>query len=356
MTRRTRLQVTRLEDRDVPAGLPGLIAVGSGPGVESRVQVYDAQSSGLRYEINPFPGFSGGVTVASGDVTGDGTPDIVVGAGPGGPPVVGVFDGVNGAAIAVFNAYEPTFRGGVNVSAADFNADGKADIVIGSGVGGGPRVRILNGATLVPIRDVFVYESTFRGGVNVAAGDVTGDGVPDIATSTGAGGGPRVVVLSGTNLAPVASFFVFDPASRAGFNAAVGDVNADGRADIVAGAGPGDQARVRVFSGKTLVVLADFFVNPAFNNLSGIPYISGDAGVRVAVSDVNGDKIGDVVAAKGPGSTPTLHFYQITAVNPTTNALIPTIREVRQQQAFNPFYGNGLTVGASDNTGDPFAP
>ena len=50
-------------------------------------------------------------------------------------------------------------------------------------IGGGPRVRVLDGLTLEVIRDTFVYESTFRGGVSVAAGDVNGDGTPDVITS-----------------------------------------------------------------------------------------------------------------------------------------------------------------------------
>jgi hypothetical protein len=356
MSRRTRLEVARLEDRDVPAtAIAGIIAVGSGPGTESQVQVYDAQSGALKFTFDPFPGFAGGVSVASGNITGDAVPDIVVGAGPGGGPEVRIFDGTNGNQLATIMAYEDTFRGGVNVSVADFNKDGRADIAIGTGVGGGPRVRIISGATLKPLRDVLVYEPSFRGGVNVAVGDINGDGIADIATSTGAGGGPRVVVFNGANLAPIASFFAFDPSSRNGFNIAVGDVNADGRADIVTGAGAGDPGQVKVFSGKNLAVLASFFVTNSFNSLGGIPYISGDAGIRVAVSDVNGDLIGDVVTAKGPGSEPRLRMYQITSVNKVTNALVPTLQEIREQDVFNTNYGFGIALGASDNTGNPLA-
>ena len=52
------------------------------------------------------PAFRGGVHVALGDVTGDGEPDIVVGAGPGGGPHVRVFDGVTGADVRSFFAYQ----------------------------------------------------------------------------------------------------------------------------------------------------------------------------------------------------------------------------------------------------------
>ena len=346
MSRRARLEVAALEDRCTPAHV-GMIAAGSGPGVESRVEVYNNQTGAFRFAVNPFPGFTGGVTVASGDVNGDQVDDLIVGAGPGGGPSVSVFDGNDGTFIGSTYAYESTFRGGVNVSAGDFNNDGKADIVVGSGVGGGPRVRVLNGQTFAVIREALVYEATFRGGVNVAAGDVNGDGTPDIATSAGAGGGPRVVILNGKNFATLSSFFAFDSSTRTGINIALGDVNADSRADIAVGAGPGAPGEVKVFNARNLGLISDFFVSNQFGSVSRIPYISGDAGINVAVADVNGDDIGDILTAKGPGSIPVVRAYQITAVNPTTNALIPTLNEIGDLNVFNPNYGAGVSLGAS---------
>ena len=69
------------------------------------------------------PGHGDGVNVAAGDVTGDGIPDIIVGPGSGGGPNVKVFDGVTGAVVKDFFAYDLTFMGGVFVGAGDFNGD-----------------------------------------------------------------------------------------------------------------------------------------------------------------------------------------------------------------------------------------
>ncbi|MBX9623380.1 MAG: FG-GAP-like repeat-containing protein [Gemmataceae bacterium] len=332
--------VVRVEGTSLPGGgvSSGAVAVGTGAGPEAVVRVFDRLGGAQRFEVIPFPGFAGGVSVATGDVTGDGIADLLVGAGPGGGPRVAVFNGLDASRVYDFFGYEDSFRGGVNVSAGDFNGDGVGDIVLGTGVGGGPRVRVLSGRDLSPIRDVFAYNRDFRGGVNVSVGDVTADGTPDLVTSTGIGGGPRVVVLDGRNLSQIASFFVFDPTSRAGFTAAAGDVNGDGFADIVVGSGSGDPARVRVLSGLNRAPLADFT----------LPDLPAQAGARVAAGDVNGDGIADILAAGGPGSAPVVREYQVTAVDPTTSALSPRFGEIRRFSAFDDGFGFGVFLGASD--------
>src|SRR5262249_51664501 len=112
--------------------------------------------------------FFGGAWTAVGDVNGDGTNDIITGAGAGGGPQVRVFSGSAGSELLTFMAYDPKFRGGASVAAGDFNGDGKADIVTGAGPGGGPNVKVFDGATGQEIQSFFPFDPKFRGGVTVA--------------------------------------------------------------------------------------------------------------------------------------------------------------------------------------------
>src|SRR4051812_17717478 len=70
-------------------------------------------------------------------------------------------------------------------------------IAFGADAGGGPHVRVLNAATGAEVRSFFAYDPSFTGGVRVAVGDVTRDGIDDIVTAAGRGGGPHVKVFDG---------------------------------------------------------------------------------------------------------------------------------------------------------------
>ena len=101
-------------------------------------------------------------------------PVFVTGAGAGGGPHVQVFDAATGALIFGFFAYDPTFTGGVRVAATDVNGDGVPDVITAAGPGGGPHVRVFDGAALqtgqvVELAGLFAYDPTFTGGVYIGA-------------------------------------------------------------------------------------------------------------------------------------------------------------------------------------------
>jgi hypothetical protein len=157
------------------------------------------------------PGFTGGVSVAVGDVNGDGHADIITGAGAGGGPHVKVFSGANGAVLQSFFAYDPNFRGGVNVAAGDVNGDGKADIVTGQASGTGSVVNVFDGASGSLLQSVAAFGNSFGSGVRVAAADLNGDDHADVIVTGGAGTHTNVVGLDGPSLNRIGGFSPFDP-------------------------------------------------------------------------------------------------------------------------------------------------
>lgn len=250
--RRLRLAVEGLEDRVVPDGgrpLPfPVLFVGAGAGDAPVVKAYEADIGTFAYERTVYePAFTGGVRVTAGDVNDDGYPDLIAAPGPGGGPRVHVLDGKTGDQIpgplGSFWAFEASFTGGVEVAAADVDGDGVQDVIAAAGAGGGPRVRVFSGATGAALYDFYAFEPDFTGGATVAAADFDGDGMAELVIGAGPGGGPRVRVfdpLTGDpGSGPLANFFAFDTPFTGGVSvgtdALAGDVTGDGVADLVVG-------------------------------------------------------------------------------------------------------------------------
>src|SRR5262249_40056379 len=107
-----------------------------------------------------------------------------------------------------------------------------------------------SGATGQTIGNFFAYEDSFRGGVLVAAGDVDGDGRDDIVTGTGPGGGPVVRVVSGRDGHELRHLLADDAGFRGGVRVEAEDVTHDGLDDVIAHTRHGGRDDVRLFDGR----------------------------------------------------------------------------------------------------------
>ncbi len=339
-------------------------AVGGSPG---RVQVRRDSDGSLVADFAPYgANYTGAVTVAVGDVNGDGVPDLVTGAAVGNPDVR-VFDGLalengtfnpanpNASLLAQFFPYALQFNVGANVAVGDIEKDGFADIVTGATVGN-PDVRVYSGKDIANhtfnpngasmLAQWFPYGLQFNIGANVAVGDVNGDGFADVVTGATAGN-PDVRVYNGKDIAlhtfnptgtsQLAQFFAFGLQFNIGAFVAVGDTNGDGFGDVIVGATSGNP-QVKVYDGKAIAngsfqpanpdnsLLDQFFAFNSFN---------ANVGVSVAAADFEGTGMFDILtgSTQGPG------HYRVVKGN-ATGILPPAV--------------NGIDMVLTDITGGLF--
>jgi hypothetical protein len=288
------------------------VATGADVGGAPQVNVYDARSGVFIASFLAFPAsFTGGVRVAVGDVNGDGVDDIIVGAGPGGLSQVNVYDGTNFQLMRSFLVWPSTFTGGVFVAAGDVNGDGLADIVVGAdrgfssaiasqNTGSIPEVKVFSGATSnALLLDFFAFPLTFGGGVRVAAGDVNGDGKADVIVGAGPGGLPQVSIFDGTSAQLLGTFFAFGTKFSGGVYVSARDLNGDGKADVITGEGAGGSPLVNTFDGSTLAMLDSF--------LAYLGSFSG--GVRVGADRTSARTA--ILTAAGPGAGPQVSGFDV---------------------------------------------
>jgi hypothetical protein len=216
----------------------------------------------MAYDVN----FTGGVYVACGNIDGDLVADIITGAGPSGGPHVKVFRGVNLDVFDEFYAYEPNFIGGVTVATGNFTGDFIDEIITGPASIGGPHVKVFNGIGHTLLQQFFAYDANFTGGVFVAAGNIdNSNAIDEIITGPGFTGGPvvRAFRFGDSNL--IQEFFAFNPTFTGGVRVAAFDFNSDAEDDYIVGAGPSGGPHLRLIDPNGLVVIQQWFpFSPSF--------------------------------------------------------------------------------------------
>ncbi len=374
---RNPLRLELLEDRLTPAGF-FLTGVGgfTNP-AEPNLRIYDSTnaSGGASSFLQPpgdigsFPGFSGSVRVATGDINGDGIGDFITaqGDGAGSGSQVRIFDGnsalFSGTAVEIssFFAYGNSagasttagFGGGVFVASADFNGDGVDEVVTSAGAGARGHVKVFNfnvggvfqGST-PELRSSFYAYTDFAGEIRVTTAFF--GGTTYLITGSGAGTSQSDVRLYQnafnigqipdlTFVAPVAQLFPFAGFSG-GVSVAAGDVDGDGNDELFVSQNAGGTGLVNVYGAANLTTPIVQF--QAFGGFTGE--------VRLGCADVDGDGRDEVLTSTG--SSPGAGGAHVKAWS-VTGATADTIRSFFAYEG----YINGVFLSTNDyNWGQAF--
>lgn len=223
------------------------IVTANGPGAEPWVRIYDQKGKLLKEFLAYDRNFKGGVRLAVGDYDNNGKAEIVTVPGPGGGPHVRIFDG-NGQVKRQFFADSLLDRGGLSVALGDVDGNGRLELIIGLGEGREPIVKIFNNQAKLEAA-FYVYPSGYRGGLNVASASFYGrqNGQRDSIVVAPAGSYSPQVRIFDNHGRLQQQFLAYNSNWRGGVSLAAGDVSNDGIAEIITGAQAGGAAHARVF-------------------------------------------------------------------------------------------------------------
>ncbi|QJW95101.1 beta strand repeat-containing protein [Frigoriglobus tundricola] len=232
-----------------------LYAAGSAAGGPGVVTAFSPMTGGTLVQFQPFGAYAGGVKVAVGDVNGDHYSDLIVMAGPGAlNGLVQIYSGRDFSLVSTYFAF-PGYQGAFNIAAGDLTGNGIADVIFSTATGG-DFVFAYAGASTSFLVSPFSAFGGFTGGVTIAAGDVYATGRDQIIVGTASRvGAAGVFDPSGQMLQ-----LLFAPVPINGVNVAAGDLNGDGRADVILGAK--DSTLVLTYDAESDGLMGWFFAYP----------------------------------------------------------------------------------------------
>ncbi len=340
-----------------------------------RVYVFSGSTGGLLLSMEPPTpeegGLFGGAVSAAGDVNGDGSDDVIIGAHheDGGAFDAGrayVFSGDDGSLLYTLVSPNPSGQGrfGCAVSGAgDVDGDGRDDVAVAAlyengAVLGCGRAYVISGSTggvIHALESPNPQWASYFGTSIARVGDLDGDGIDDLAVGAwledgGATRAGRAYVFSGQNADLIHTLESPNPETTGGFGksvAGLGDANADGCPDLIVGAcledgGAAQAGRAYVMSGQTGSVLHTLE--------SPNPEWLGGFGWSVAgIGDVNANGCPDIAVGSSEedgGATDAGRAYVFEG---STGALLYTLTSPNVE--VHGWFGNAV-CGLGDVNGD----
>jgi hypothetical protein len=214
---------------------------------------------------------TGGATVISADLDRDGRQDLVSAAS--GELAVRFGSG----RVMRVRPFGQSYREALSLAVGQTNRDASFEIVVTPSANAQATVVIINTQGQI-LERWLAYRPEFRGGASVAIGDLNGDGLNEIVTGPGRGGGPHIRFFRTDGSVWGGGFFAFAPTETAGARVAIGDLDGDGRAELVVGSGPGIVPRLRVYDGAR-------FLRTELT----LPALPFNPGVAPVLADLDGD-------------------------------------------------------------------
>ncbi|OGH72699.1 MAG: hypothetical protein A2921_03680 [Candidatus Magasanikbacteria bacterium RIFCSPLOWO2_01_FULL_43_20b] len=180
------------------------------------------------YTIN----YAGELRVAIGDLNGDGFKEVYVAPSDGYPAPIKIYTRHGRKMKQDWYPFGEKYSGGYSLAVANTDGGKKSELLIGAGSSVEPRVYLYD-YQLYPLANWLVFEKSFRGGVNVVGGDVNGDGKDEVIAGAGEGKKPIIKIFNSLGQQLGSEFSAYQTFATPGIEVLIADVDFDGKDDIV---------------------------------------------------------------------------------------------------------------------------
>jgi len=187
-------------------------------------------ASGKNRTFQPWKKYTGRIYFAAGQANRDSLPELVLGRENDSEVLL---TDQAGKILARWQAYLNRIPGGVKPAIGDLDRDDRREVVTVAGPGGGPHIRIWKTDGAIWGGGFFAFDATQVGGAAIAVGDVDGDGRDEIVAASGRGASPRVRIFSGAGI--LKKDFAVSGTAPQGLRVSLSDVDTDGRPEIIIG-------------------------------------------------------------------------------------------------------------------------
>jgi len=237
-------------------------------------------------------------SLVAGDINDDGTDEIIIGAAAGFEPRIKIFSAA-GKLVKEFLAFDKNFRGGVNVASGDLNGDDEPEILATAASNGKGQIRIFNVKGKL-LRQFLVDNNSWRGGLTLAVGDVDGRGLSEIIVGYGAGSEPQIRIFTAEG--KISSIFLaYEKSFRGGVTVAAAKLEGHrnrNKAEIVVVPGAGRDPLLKIFDNRAVLKNKFLVYGP---NWQG--------GINLAVGDLDNDGLPEIAVGAKSGAAPHVRVF-----------------------------------------------
>lgn len=233
---------------------------------DSKIKIYTQEGKIKTKDITVFDkNYKKGINVALGDINNDYKEDIIVGT-KGGSGTIKAYNYKGDYLNLSIHPFTTSYKGEINITTGDVNGDGFEEIIAATGEGVRSQIKIFSNKGELQLIQYSPFAQDYLGGVNLASGDIEGDGIDEIITCQALGGSLCKIYKYENQKTILNEWSVFN--NNRGVEVSFGDIDRDGEGEIITSTKNNVNQQIKIFKGTKEKIKEFSTYNSNPNNIS----------------------------------------------------------------------------------------